>query len=190
VRARPFPHLVVMGGSAGGLEAVASVLGSLPDTFDAPILVAIHVAPDPRLDLSRFFGHSPRAVHEAEPGTPLAPRAVAIAPPDYHLLVEADGRVALSADPPVCYSRPSIDVLFESAATSFGAHTTAVLLSGANRDGSEGLLRVRERGGRTVVQSPETAASPEMPRAALERGAAAHVLPLEEIGPFLAEALS
>ncbi len=108
-----------------------------------------------------------------------------VAPPDYHLIVEA-GHLALSTDDFVQFARPSIDVLFESAADAYGARAVGVLLTGVNHDGAEGLARIAAAGGFTIAQDPETAERPEMPRAAVERGAARKVLELDRIGPFLA----
>jgi len=116
----------------------------------------------------------------------IEPGHVYVAPADYHLLVE-EGHLALSADAPVEFSRPSIDVLFESAADTYGPRTVGVLLTGANRDGAEGLGRIAAAGGFTVAQDPETAERGDMPAAAIARGATRRVLALERIGPFLAD---
>jgi two-component system chemotaxis response regulator CheB len=111
---------------------------------------------------------------------------VHLAPPDYHLLVEKRRCLSLSIEEPVRFSRPSIDVLFETAADAYGPALLGLLLAGANDDGARGLARIREAGGATVVQSPDTSTSRVMPEAALRRNASHHVLPLGEIGPFLA----
>jgi two-component system chemotaxis response regulator CheB len=124
-------------------------------------------------------------VCEVEDKQPLLPGFLFIAPPDYHLLVER-GHFSLSTDAPVRYSRPSIDVAFTSAADSYGPGVVGVVLTGANADGAEGLARIAERGGLAVVQSPATAESPTMPRAALEAVPSARVLPIPAIGDLLA----
>ena len=107
-----------------------------------------------------------------------------LAPPDYHVLIEP-GRIALSIDEPVSYSRPSIDVLFESAADVYGPRVVAVLLTGANADGSKGLVRVKAAGGYAIVQDPSTAESPEMPAAGIASVPVDRVLPLEQIAAEL-----
>lgn len=127
-------------------------------------------------------------VCEVEDKAPIQRGNVYIAPADYHLLIDGSN-LALSLDAPVRYSRPSIDVTFGSAADRFGAATVGVVLTGANADGANGLRRIAERGGLAVVQQPDEAESPTMPRAALASVPNAVVLPLKEIGPFLADAV-
>jgi two-component system, chemotaxis family, protein-glutamate methylesterase/glutaminase len=181
-------ELIVIGGSWGGMRAVGIVLEALPAGFEIPLVLAQHrpVTHGEEM-LERVLARGSKL--EIVPATdkePLAPGRVYVAPADYHLLVEP-GHLALSADAPVEFSRPSIDVLFESAAHSYGPRAVGVLLTGANQDGAAGLARIAAAGGFTVVQDPETAERADMPAAAIERGAARRVLPLERIGPFLAE---
>jgi two-component system, chemotaxis family, protein-glutamate methylesterase/glutaminase len=181
-------ELIVIGGSWGGMRAVGIVLEALPAGFEIPLVLAQHrpVTHGEEM-LERVLARGSKL--EIVPATdkePLAPGRVYVAPADYHLLVEP-GHLALSADAPVEFSRPSIDVLFESAAHSYGPRAVGVLLTGANHDGATGLARIAAAGGFTVVQDPETAERADMPAAAIERGAARRVLPLERIGPFLAE---
>jgi two-component system chemotaxis response regulator CheB len=126
-------------------------------------------------------------VLEADDKQPIQPGRVYLAPPGYHLLVEREGWLSLSVDELVHFSRPSIDVLFESAADAHGAGVVGVLLSGANDDGARGLKRVRDLGGTTIAQAPATALVTTMPESALALDAASHVLPLDDIGPFLAQ---
>jgi two-component system chemotaxis response regulator CheB len=114
------------------------------------------------------------------------PGTLYVAPPNYHLLLERGRSFALSVDPPVLFSRPSIDVLFESAAEAYGPHLAGVLLSGANEDGARGLGRIARAGGLTIVESPATAAVPTMPAAALQRAAIDHTAPAAAIGALLA----
>jgi len=128
-------------------------------------------------------------IREASDKDELQPGCVYIAPPDYHLLVER-GTVALSTEEAVRYSRPSIDVMFESAADAYGERLVGVILTGANDDGALGLKRIRDGGGVAVVQDPATAERREMPEAAIAAVASAKVLPLEEIGSFMGQVCS
>jgi len=181
-------ELIVIGGSWGGMRALTTVLDALPADFELPLVVAQHrpVTTGDELLEHVLARSSKLPVVGATDKEPIEPGRVYVAPADYHLLVEP-GHLALSADAPVEFSRPSIDVLFESAADTHGARTVGVLLTGANRDGAAGLDRIAKAGGFTVVQDPASAERGDMPAAAIERGAARRVLPLERIGPFLAE---
>ena len=177
-------ELIVVGCSWGGLAAVTRVLASLPGDLDAAMVVAQHRGPGRSALASLLSRQSPWAVAEAEDKQPIVSRQVYLAPGGYHLLVER-GHLALSTEGPVHHSRPSIDVLFESAADAYRDAVVGVVLTGANEDGAAGLMRIVERGGRAVVQDPASAERAEMPRAALATGIDAAVLPLDEIGPFL-----
>jgi two-component system, chemotaxis family, protein-glutamate methylesterase/glutaminase len=178
--------LVVIGASWGGLAALQTVLGALPEDFGAAVVVAQHRAAqsDDTLLCGLLDQACPLPVRDADDKEALVPGVVLVAPPDYHLLVEP-GAVALSCDEPVRFSRPSIDVVFESAADAYGDRVIGVVLTGSNADGAAGLERIRRRGGQAVVEDPETAERSEMPRAALESTPSAQVLALEEIGPRL-----
>lgn len=177
---------VVMGGSAGGWEAISLILSRLPEDFPLPVAVVLHVHPDQGEDFAVRLGRTCKVrVRLAVEKDSILPGVVTLAPPDYHLLIEWDKSYALSADPKVCFSRPSIDVLFESAASVYGPALVGVLLTGASRDGSVGILRIKELGGITVVQAPETAEHPTMPRAAMEKASPQHVLSLEKIALLL-----
>ena len=180
--------LVAMGASWGGLHAVETVLGALPEDFAAPIVIAQHRQPhsDDNMLVRLLDARSALDVREAEDKQSLDPGTVLIAPADYHLLVEP-GAVALSVDAPLNYSRPSIDILLSSAADAYGEHVAGVVLTGANADGALGLAQIAGRGGPTIVQDPETAERREMPEAALWATPEARVLALEEIGPALTE---
>ena len=176
-------RIVVIGGSWGGFDAATTVLRDLP-AIDAPVVLVLHRAPSADDMLERALAsRAGKAVCGAEDKMPLEPGCVYLAPADYHLLVE-DGHVALSIDAPELFARPSIDVLFESAADAYGPGTVAVVLTGANTDGTKGAERVRTHGGTVIVQDPTTAVRPEMPEAALHL--ATHVVPLEEIAPMVA----
>jgi two-component system chemotaxis response regulator CheB len=178
---------IVIGGSAGALEALGAILPALPIGFAMPIAIVLHVPPARTNHLTKVLGaRTALDVHEAEDKEPLAAATIYVAPADYHLLVEGTGRLSLSADDPVRFSRPSIDVLFESAADAYGPSLVGVLLSGANDDGARGLARIKAAGGTTVVQSPLTCISRQMPMAAIRLEVVDHLLPLSAIGPFLA----
>ena len=180
-------ELVVIGGSAGGIEVLNVLLGALPARFAPAVMIVSHLPPDPPSYLVQAFKHRcALPVLEPDAGERILPGRVHIAPPGYHMLVENDRTVALSTDAAVRFSRPSIDVLFESAAHVYGAQLLAILLSGANDDGVQGLKRVRANGGATWVQAPDTASAPEMPRAAIERGAADYIYSPETMARRLA----
>jgi two-component system chemotaxis response regulator CheB len=180
-------ELIAMGASWGGLTALETVLSALPRDFRTPIAIAQHRAVDSGSGaLSDLLSHhSGHAVSEPGDKDPIEQGRVYVAPPDYHLLVEPDG-FALSTEGAVHYSRPSIDVLFDSAADVYAERLAAVILTGANDDGAYGIRRVRRRGGLTIVQDPETAERRDMPDAAIATGDVQEVLPLEQIGPYLA----
>jgi two-component system chemotaxis response regulator CheB len=166
-------ELVVIGGSAGGIEVLNVLLAALPARFAAAVMIVTHLPPDLPSYLVPALAHRcALPVLEPDAGELILPGRVHVAPSGYHMLVEVDRTVALSTDAAVHFSRPSIDVLFESAAAVYGERLLAILLSGANDDGAHGLERVRALGGTAWVQDPSTAGSPEMPRAAIERGAA------------------
>ena len=177
---------VVVGVSSGGLEALKILVPGLRPDLAAPVIIVQHMSPlaDSYLPV-RLDEISALTVKEAEDKEPLRPGVVYVAPPDYHLLAEADGSLSLSVDPKVNFSRPSVDVLFESASDAFGPALVGVILTGANQDGARGLARIKRRGGLAVVQSPESAQAPTMPEAALETTCVDHVLPLADIAPFL-----
>ena len=178
--------LVVIGTSWGGLDALRRLLDNLPDELDVPIAIAQHRGAgsvDRGLE-SILQRRIARRVHEVDDKDPIERAHIYLAPPDYHLLVER-GSFALSTGERVQYARPSIDVLFESAADAYGEGVIGVVLTGANEDGAAGLARIAERGGTAIVQDPETAERRTMPDAAIA-AAAPTVLPLEEIAPYIA----
>lgn len=180
-------HAIVIGGSAGALEALAAILPALPPAFPLPIAIVVHLPPNrPNLLPEVLGARCALPVREADDKEPLAPGTVYVAPPGYHLLIERARSFVLSVDETVHYSRPAIDVLFDSAADAYGPALAGVLLSGANEDGARGLARIARAGGATLVQAPETAVARTMPEAALRLGHPAHTLPPVEIGAFLA----
>ncbi|CUA81893.1 CheB methylesterase [Gulbenkiania indica] len=179
--------VVVIGASAGGIEALGTVLPMLPKHYTLPVVVVLHLPADEPSLLAEVFSYKVGlATKEADEKERLQPGVIYFAPPSYHLLLEADGTFALSTEEPVHFSRPSIDVLFESAADAYGERAVGVLLTGASQDGARGLLAIREAGGQTLAQDPAEAMISIMPAAAVELGAARAVLPLKDIGRFLA----
>ncbi len=178
-------ELVVIGCSLGGMYALESVLCALPANFETPIAIAQHRHKKSNDRLPDFYRRSCKLdVVDAEDKQWIRPRRVYFAPADYHLLV-AKGEFNLSVDDLVRYSRPSIDVLFESAADAYGSRLIGVVLTGANDDGAEGAKRIKRHGGLVVVQDPDTAEAPVMPRAVIATRAVDQILRLEEIAPFL-----
>ncbi len=177
---------IVVGGSAGAIDALTIILPALPADFAIPLALALHVSPREPSHLARVLGaRCALPVREADDKEPIE-AGVYLAAPDYHLLVESSRCFSLSVDDPVHFSRPSIDVLFESAAEVYGPELAAVLLSGANDDGARGLARVRQAGGITIAQSPDSATMATMPQSALALGCVDHMLAPAAIGPFLA----
>ncbi len=182
----PLAQAVVIGASAGALEALSVILPSLPETFALPLIIVVHIPPDKRSVLADLFRAKCRLqVLEAEDKEPIEAGTIYFAPPDYHLLVEANGMLSLSNDEPVLFSRPSIDVLFESAADAYGAGLIGIILSGANEDGARGLSAVCRAGGAAIVQSPQEAFAPAMPQAAIAACPQAQVMPLSAIAEYL-----
>lgn len=192
---QPSVSAIVIGASAGGIEALGALLPQLPADFGPPVIVVVHLRPDtPSLLPEVFAERCALPVREAEDKLPVLPRHIYTAPSDYHLLIERESAIggsddgayfSLSVEPPVRYSRPSIDVLFESAAVAWRERVLGILLSGANDDGARGLSAIRAGGGETWVQSPASAAVATMPEHAIARGAADRILSLAEIGEML-----
>ena len=179
--------MIVIGASLGGLRALAAVLRGVPTNFHASIAVVLHRHKDSDgALLSMLQGESPLPASEPLDKEPFLPGRLYLAPADYHLLVEPT-YFSLSIDDPVRYARPSIDVLFESAADAHGPDTVGVVLTGANSDGAAGAARIKARGGRIIVQDPETAEAPQMPQAAIACVKTDFILPLDRIGPVLNE---
>ncbi len=177
--------MIVIGGSLGGMKALRVILKELPATFPLPIACALHRRREPDDLLSHILQQdSAIPVSEALDKEPICGSHVYIAPPDYHLQVDPLN-FSLSIDDPVQYARPSIDVLFESAADAFGPAVIAIVLTGANHDGQRGAARIQSRGGLIIVQDPETSESPVMPQATLDATGTRHVYSPEKIGAFL-----
>ncbi len=180
-------RLVALGTSTGGPGAVVEVLRALPASFDLPILFVIHISEPFGSTFAEWLdGQTPHRVHLARDGEPMPRHGVVMARPDRHLIVH-NRRLHLTDAPERHSCRPSVDVLFESVALEYGATCAAVLLTGMGHDGARGLLGVREAGGITIAQDEASSIVFGMPREAALLGAAQHILPLAEIGPFLAE---
>jgi two-component system chemotaxis response regulator CheB len=173
-------EIVVVGTSRGGLKASQVLLSGLQSNFPVPIIIVQHRGKDESSLCDYLNRTSPLPVSEPEDKELIQPGHVYLAPRDYHLLIEGSG-FALSVDAPVAYARPSIDVLFESAADQYKDRTIGVILTGVNSDGAYGLAAIKAHGGLTLVEEPETAAHPEMPEAAIARANPDWILPLNEI---------
>jgi len=179
--------IAVVGTSWGGLAALRTLVAGLPESFQmAAVLVQHRHKDSDHLLRALLQERSALEVCEVEDKMPIEHGRVYVAPPDYHTLVEL-GHFSLSTDAPVRYSRPSIDVTFGSAADSYGHRTVGIVLTGANADGADGLLRISNRGGMALVQDPATAESPVMPAAALKAVPRARVMPLPELVRFLSD---
>ena len=180
------PEVITVGASLGGLHAILTLLRHLPAALPVPILVVQHRGAMSEGGLIALLQeHTALKVVEAEDKTALKPGTVYVAAPDYHLLVEEPGAIALSTEGPVRAARPSIDVLFETAAEAYGAGVLAVLLTGASADGAAGLARIKAAGGRAIVQDPATAECATMPAAGIAAAPVDYILPLESIGEYL-----
>ncbi|MGH8384232.1 MAG: chemotaxis protein CheB [Pseudomonas sp.] len=179
---------IVIGASAGGVEALLQILGPLRKGFRLPIIVVLHLPEERRSYVTEVFARRVSLpVLEACDKTPVVAGTLYFAAPGYHLSVERDRSFSLSLEDRVHHSRPAIDYLFESAADVYGPRLAAVLLTGANRDGAKGLARVKQRGGLTIVQDPKEAQVATMPQAALNMFEPDHILPISGIGRLLVE---
>ena len=178
--------LVVVGTSWGGLAALRTLVGGLPESLQMAITLVQHRHKDSdHLLRTLLQEHSPLSVLEVEDKMPLEHGHIYVAPPNYHTLIE-QGYFSLSTDEPVRYSRPSIDVTFSSAADCYAHRTVGIVLTGANADGAEGLRRISDRGGLAIVQDPDSAESRMMPEAAQQAVPRARVMSLESIAAFVA----
>jgi len=179
---------VVIGASAGGLAALSALVSGLPQAYRLPLLMVQHVPPTGPTQLVEIFQRKTElAVKEAGDKEPVLGGTLYFAAPGYHLLVETDLSLSLSQDDAMHFSRPSIDVLFESAADAWGERVAGILLTGANEDGAAGLEAIKQAGGLTIVQDPGEAEVPTMPLAALQRFAPDYILPLRDIHRLLRE---
>lgn len=184
-------EIVVIGCSMGGMQAMQRILEVLPPAFPLPIIIVQHRYRTSNESLPAFLRrHCRLGVVDADDKQWVRPGHVYLAPADYHLMVERNGEqgeLHLSVDARVEYSRPSIDVLFESAADAYREGCIGVVLTGSNADGARGAAQIKRRGGFVLVQDPASAEAPEMPQAAIGATPVDRILPLERIGPFLVE---
>ena len=178
-------RIVVIGASAGGVTVLHELLQTLPKEFSLPIVVVQHLPESNHVDVADVYPSGARKVIEIEDKMPVENGRVYFAPGGYHVLFEKDQTFSLTQDDPVRYSRPSIDLCFESAVHVFGGKVIALLLTGANSDGAEGLAAVKHAGGVTVVQNPESAEFPEMPKAAINLEQPDFILNARELPKFL-----
>ena len=179
-------EIVGVGASLGGLDALETLFGALPPDFACPIVLVQHRMPQVEgLLVELLQGYSTRRVVEPEDKDPIEPGHIYLAPPNYHLLVER-GFFSLSVDPPVNFARPSIDVLFESLADSYGRGALGVVLTGSNKDGASGAAAIKRAGGRVLVQDPRTAESPVAPLAVLDATEVDAVLDLKRMAERIA----
>jgi two-component system, chemotaxis family, protein-glutamate methylesterase/glutaminase len=192
--ARTLPRIahceaLVIGASAGAVEALKRLLPVVPSAARIPVVVVVHLPPNRTSLLPEVF--APRClaqVREPEDKQPAAAGTIWFAPPNYHLLLERDRTFSLSVDEPVRFSRPSIDVLFESAADAFGSKLCAIVLTGANDDGAQGARAIHAAGGLVIVQNPDTAEAREMPNAAIALANPQVIASLAEIADLLRHA--
>jgi two-component system chemotaxis response regulator CheB len=177
---------IVIGTSAGGLFALSNILTILPPDYPIPVIIAQHRSKDQPHLLEEVLQSKCRIrIKQADEKEKVESAFVYIAPPDYHLLIEEDRTFSLSCDPPVNHSRPSIDVLFETAALAFGKTLIGIILTGANGDGARGIATIKKMGGITIAQDPADAQFPVMPEAAIATNQIVYIRTLEEIGSFL-----
>ena len=187
---RPLPIVdaIVIGASAGGVAALLNIFSEFPPRFRLPIIVVLHLSNERRSRLAEVFQqHLAMPVKEVDDKEVIVAGTLYFAAPGYHVSVESDLSLSLSLEDRVHHSRPSIDILFESAADTFGRRLAGVLLTGANMDGARGLAQIKQQGGFTLVQDPNTAQASIMPEAALALSAPDYILSLNEIGQMLVE---
>jgi len=177
---------VVIGASAGALDALSNILPALPRGYPLPVIIVVHLPPDKKSILAELMRTKcSMNVHEAEDKDAIEPGTIYFAPPDYHLLIEDKKNFALSSDEPDLFSRPSINILFESAAHVFGSKLFGIILTGANEDGARGLRAIVAAGGNAIIQQPEQAHAATMPLAAQMACPTSKTLSLDEIGLYL-----
>ncbi len=177
---------VVIGASAGGFHALGRLLTKLPKQFSMPIFIVQHISSLSDNYMAKFLNNkSSLTIKEADEKEQIMGGTAYIAPPNYHLLIEEDNTLSLSTEEKMNYSRPSIDILFESASFVYGSNLIGVVLTGANSDGADGLLKIKKAGGYCIVQDPAEAESTAMPLAAIEKASPQQVLKLKDIASLL-----
>lgn len=179
---------VVIGSSAGGLNALRTIINGLDNHFNLPVVIVQHISPDSENYLIQILNDLNKlTVKEADEKERPKRGTAYLAPPNYHLLIESNHSFTLTIDERVNYARPSIDVLFDTAAEAWRDGLIGVILTGANNDGSKGLMKIKDYGGVTIVQDPATAEVDSMPRAAIRASNPDHILPLDRIAALLNE---
>lgn len=179
---------IVIGSSTGGFYALKHIISTLPEGFALPILIVQHISANSDNFMAKYLhGLAKVIVKEADEKEPILPGTVYIAPPNYHLLVEEDFSISLSTEQKRNYARPSVDVLFETAAAAYENHLIGVVLTGANHDGALGLLAVKKAGGLTIVQDPKQSEAYVMPQSAIEKANPDFILSLDDIAKKLIE---
>jgi two-component system, chemotaxis family, protein-glutamate methylesterase/glutaminase len=177
---------VVIGVSAGGMSALGRILPRLPKDFPMPVIIVQHLSPhSDNFMISHFDRLCQIKVKEADEKETIMPGTAYFAPPNYHLLIETDFTFALSVEERVNFSRPSIDVLFESARDAWCSHLVGIILTGASSDGSKGLKKIKDCGGLTIVQDPQEAEVSVMPESAIKLTKVDKVLKIDDIAAFL-----
>jgi len=179
-------NAIVIGASAGGFEAISKLLSCLSVKYPLPVIIVQHRAKDDNILLEELMQMKCRIkVKQADEKEIINNNMVYFAPANYHLLIEENKTFALSTEPPVNHSRPSIDLLFESAAEVYGKGLIGIILTGSNHDGAEGMRHIKNMGGLTIAQKPETAVFPNMPIAAINNQSIKYIWELDEINNFL-----
>lgn len=174
--------VLLLGGSAGSFKLIFGVVKKFSQHLNKTVIIIIHRKKNYQSEIEKLFGdHSLLPLHEVFDKQEIKNNAIYVAPPNYHLLIENENQFSLDVSEAVWYSKPSIDVTFDSAAEAFGNRCTAILLSGANQDGAAGLLKLRQQGALTIAQNPAEAEMGDMPGAAIAIDAAQHVLNSEDI---------
>lgn len=178
--------ILLLGGSAGGFSVILQILKTIPTNFKLPIIVIVHRNPKFQSNFENTINNSfAIKIKSAEDKEIIEPGIVYFAPPGYHLLIEPDYKLSLDISEPIQYSRPSIDVTFESAAEIYKQNCIAILFSGANQDGAKGLLEIKKNGGTCIVQDPEVAEVATMPQAAIDLDAQDYIYNIEEITKYI-----
>ena len=178
---------VVIGVSAGGMETLNKLFALLSSSLKIPIIIVQHISPDQEFDflMEHYSTIAKRKVKEVEEKEPVKPGLIYFAPPNYHILIEEDFTFSLSVEEKICYSRPSIDVLFSSASYVYMSQLLGIVLTGANGDGSEGALCIKENGGYVIAQDPKEALYPVMPQMTIDKVNVDKILKITEIAQFL-----
>jgi two-component system chemotaxis response regulator CheB len=177
---------IVIGVSSGGMITLNTILRHLPSDFALSIIIVQHQHPESDDFIAKFLdARCSLTVKQADEKESILPGVIYITPPNYHLMIEEDRTFSLTIDKRVHYARPSIDILFETAADVFGEKLVGIILTGANEDGNHGLRKIKESGGLTIVQDPDTAEVDTMPKAAIASTKVDYILPLEKIGLFI-----